>query len=99
MELRRSRLQILAWLPAPKTEDGGAKCSIGILQLCRQFTSVARNTSEFATPAFAAAEIRSNGFTVGSESRLGRDAPVRRVVVRVVECRLIGVHDRVDVHA
>jgi hypothetical protein len=56
-------------------------------------------TSEFATPAFAAAEIRSNGLAVGSETRLGRDAPVRRVVVAVVERCLIGVHDRVDVHA
>jgi hypothetical protein len=72
---------------------------MGILHLCGQFTLLAPHTSEFATSAFAAAEIRSNGFTVGSKTRLGCDAPVRRVVVRVVECRLIGVHDRVDVHA
>jgi hypothetical protein len=56
-------------------------------------------TSEFAAPAFATTEIRANWLAVGSEASLGRDAPVRRVVVRVVKCRLIGVHDRVDVHA
>jgi len=56
-------------------------------------------TSELTAPAFAAAEVCSNGLAVGSETRLGRDAPVRRVVVAVVKRCFIGVHDRVDVHA